>query len=79
MNSTITITSLKFIQDIKDKDTLFNQVNSHIIKDYYAPNPIKLNIFYDTNNFYYIINLNNYNYIGKIQSNELNINIFTNI
>jgi hypothetical protein len=79
MNSTITISSLKFIQDIKDKDTLFNQVNSHIIKDYCTPNPIKLNIFYDTNNFYYIINLNNFNYIGKIQSNELKINIFTNI
>ena len=30
----------------------------------------KVNIFYDTNYF---------NYIGKIQSNELNINIFTKI
>lgn len=75
MNSTITISSLKFIQDIKDKEPLFNQLNSHIIKDYYTTNPINLNIFYDKNNFYYIINLNNNNYIGKIQSNELNITI----
>jgi hypothetical protein len=79
MKSTITISSLKFIQDIKDRDTLFNQLNSHIIKDYCAQSPIKLNIFYDKNNFYYIINLNNFKYIGRIQSNELNINIFTNI
>jgi hypothetical protein len=79
MKSTITISSLKFIQDIKDKDILFNQLNSHIIKDYCVKSPIKLNIFYDKNNFYYIINLNNFKYIGRIQSNELNINIFTNI
>ena len=80
MKSTITISSLKFIQDIKDKDQLFNQINSHVIKDYYySPNPINLNILYDNNNFYYIIILNNYKYIGRIQSKELSINIITNL
>jgi len=78
MNTFITFTTSKFINSINNniKDQLFNLVNSHIIKDYNNQNNnINFNILYNKPYFYYIINLNNHIYNGKLDSNEININI----
>ena len=77
MKSIITITSSQFIQNIKNKDLLFNQLNSHIINEYSKSNnqSINIHILPTHYNNYYIINFNNYYYMGKIQTNELNFTI----
>ena len=89
MNSIITVKPLNQLNNISTniKDQLFNLVNSHIIKDYHnqnnninlnQTNTINFNILYDNQYFYYIINLNNHIYNGKLKSNEININIQNN-
>lgn len=75
MKSTITIRPSRFIQNIIEKDLLYNQLTSHIIKDYSSNKCItNCHILYFNSNFYYNINLNDYNYTGKINCNEFNIN-----
>lgn len=92
MNYTITIKSSQFIQNlleslpINSKDNLFNSVTSHIIKDFNSPislktyknnSIMKCNFLYNNSNLYYYINVNDYNYIGKLHSNEMNLDIVT--
>ena len=78
MKSIITLKTSKLINNINTniKDKIFNQLDSHIIKEYNNQNNnLNINILHDNNHFYYIINLNNHNYNGKLQSNEIHINI----
>lgn len=73
MKSIIKLSPSKF--NLSDQDYLYNQLNSHIITEYSDTLNINFNIIHLNNYYYYIIDLNNYITIGKLQSNGININL----
>jgi hypothetical protein len=79
MKTIITLTKSAFISLSTDQFLLFNPSISHIITDYNQESlNVNIKLFYNLDGYYYIITSNNNSTIGKLITDELNINIKTN-
>ena len=79
MKTIISLTKSTFFSSSENHFLLFNPSISHIITDYNQESlNINIKLFFNLDGYYYIITSNNHSTIGKLNTDELNINIKTN-
>lgn len=68
-------TLYNYIKSHQIQSILFFEVLSQIILEYDKINILNIQLRYYDNYIYYLINLNNNKYYGKMRTSEININI----